>query len=89
MLLMGGCTLAGIGAIQAALGQPKAALSSLSEALKIDREIGNKKDAAATLVDLAASPGGVFLRLRAQQSLELQAGDLIQLGDQVLRLELG
>jgi ribosomal protein L40E/pSer/pThr/pTyr-binding forkhead associated (FHA) protein len=46
-------------------------------------------DGSATLVDLAASPGGVFLRLRAQQSLELQAGDVIQLGDQVLRLELG
>jgi hypothetical protein len=46
-------------------------------------------DGSATLVDLAASPGGVFLRLRAQQSLELQAGDVIQLGDQVLRLEVG
>jgi len=46
-------------------------------------------DGSATLVVLAASPGGVFLRLRPQQSLELQAGDVIQLGDQVLRLEVG
>ncbi|MFL5312121.1 MAG: FHA domain-containing protein [Myxococcales bacterium] len=46
-------------------------------------------DGSASLVDLQASPGGVFLRLRPQQSLELQAGDVIQLGDQVLRLEVG
>jgi len=46
-------------------------------------------DGSAALVDLAASPGGVFLRLRPQQSLELQAGDVIQLGDQILRVEVG
>jgi pSer/pThr/pTyr-binding forkhead associated (FHA) protein len=52
-------------------------------------EVRIAADGSATLVDLAASPGGVFLRLRPQQSLELQAGDVIQLGDQVLRLEVG
>ena len=46
-------------------------------------------DGSATLVDLEASPGGVFLRLHPQQSLELQGGDVIQIGDQVLRLEVG
>jgi pSer/pThr/pTyr-binding forkhead associated (FHA) protein len=51
-------------------------------------EVRIAPDGSATLVDLDASPGGVFLRLRPQQSLELQAGDLIQLGDQLLRLEV-
>ena len=46
-------------------------------------------DGSATLVDLEAAPSGVFLRLRPQQSLELQAGDVLQLGDQVLRLDVG
>jgi len=46
-------------------------------------------DGSATLVDLEASPDGVFLRLHPQQSLELQGGDVIQIGDQVLRLEVG
>ena len=45
-------------------------------------------DGAAVLVDLNAAPGGVFLRLRAQQSIELQPGDVLQLGDQQLRLEV-
>jgi len=51
-------------------------------------EVRIDSDGSATLVDLGASPGGVFLRLRPQQSLELQAGDVIQLGDQLLRLEV-
>ena len=45
-------------------------------------------DGSAVLVDLNASPGGVFLRLRPQQSIELQPGDVLQLGDQQLRLEV-
>jgi len=52
-------------------------------------EVRIAPDGAATLVDLDASPGGVFLRLRPQQSLELQSGDVIQVGDQLLRLEVG
>jgi pSer/pThr/pTyr-binding forkhead associated (FHA) protein len=43
---------------------------------------------SATLVDLGAAPSGVFLRLRPQQTIELQPGDVIQLGDQQLRLDV-
>jgi len=46
-------------------------------------------DGSATLVDLNASPGGVFLRLRPQQSFDLQAGDVLQIGDQLLRVDVG
>ena len=46
-------------------------------------------DGSATLVDLNAAPSGVFLRLRPEESVELQTGDVIQVGDQVLRLEVG
>ena len=52
-------------------------------------EVRIAPDGSVALVDLEASPGGVFLRLRPQQSVELQAGDVLQLGDQVLRLEVG
>ena len=52
-------------------------------------EVRLAPDGSATLVDLEAAPSGVFLRLRPQQSLELQAGDVLQLGDQVLRLDVG
>jgi pSer/pThr/pTyr-binding forkhead associated (FHA) protein len=45
-------------------------------------------DGSAVLVDLNAAPGGVFLRLRPQQSIELQPGDVLQLGDQQLRIEV-
>ena len=45
-------------------------------------------DGSVVLVDLNAAPGGVFLRLRPQQSIELQPGDVLQLGDQQLRLEV-
>jgi pSer/pThr/pTyr-binding forkhead associated (FHA) protein len=45
-------------------------------------------DGSAVLVDLNAGPGGVFLRLRPQQSIELQPGDVLQLGDQQLRIEV-
>ena len=52
-------------------------------------EVRIAPEGSATLVDLDSSPGGVFLRLRPQQSLELQPGDVLQLGDQLLRLEVG
>jgi hypothetical protein len=50
-------------------------------------EIRLAEDGSATLVDLGAAPTGVFLRVRAQQ--DLQAGDVLMVGDQQLRVELG
>src|SRR2546427_2207138 len=41
------------------------------------------------LVDLGQGPSGVFLRVRAQQPVELQAGDVVRVGDQHLRVEVG
>jgi pSer/pThr/pTyr-binding forkhead associated (FHA) protein len=43
----------------------------------------------ATLLDVGASPDGVFVRVGAQQERELSAGDVLQIGDQVLRVEFG
>jgi ribosomal protein L40E len=41
----------------------------------------------AKLVDVGASPSGVFVRVGTQQERELTAGDVLQIGDQVLRVE--
>jgi hypothetical protein len=46
-------------------------------------------DGGATLVDLGQGPSGVFLRVRAQSQHNLQAGDVLQIGDQQLRVEVG
>jgi pSer/pThr/pTyr-binding forkhead associated (FHA) protein len=74
-----------------AVGRTGCDLNFASDAQLAPRhaEVRIAPDGSATVVDLDASPGGVFLRLRPQQSLELQAGDVIQLGDQLLRLEVG
>jgi ribosomal protein L40E len=49
-------------------------------------EIRLGEDGAASLVDLGQGPSGVLLRVRAEA--ELQAGDIVQVGEQLLRLEL-
>ena len=49
-------------------------------------EIRLGDDGSATLVDLGQGQSGVLLRVRAET--ELQAGDIVQLGEQQLRLEL-
>ncbi len=74
-----------------AVGRTGCDLNFASDAQLAPRhaEVRIAPDGSATLVDLDASPGGVFLRLRPQQSLELQAGDVLQVGDQVLRLDVG
>jgi hypothetical protein len=51
-------------------------------------EVRVGEDGTASLVDLAQEPRGVFLRVRAQQPVELQAGDVLRIGDQQLRVEL-
>lgn len=45
-------------------------------------------DGGATLVDLGQGPSGVFIRVRAQSQHDLQAGDVLQIGEQLLRVEV-
>ena len=52
-------------------------------------EIRLGEDGSAALVDLGAGPSGVFVRIRTQAQHQLQAGDLLQIGEQLLRLEVG
>src|SRR5437870_4942936 len=52
-------------------------------------EIRIAEDGTAALADLAHGPSGVFLRVRAQQPVELQAGDVVRVGDQHLRVDVG
>lgn len=51
-------------------------------------EIRLGEDGTATLVDLGQGPSGVFVRVRAQGQQDLQAGDVLQIGEQLLRLEV-
>jgi pSer/pThr/pTyr-binding forkhead associated (FHA) protein/ribosomal protein L40E len=51
-------------------------------------EIRLGEDGSATLADVAEGGTGVFLRVRAQQPVELQAGDVLRVGQQQLRLEM-
>jgi len=60
---------------------------SLLAARHAEVRIGD--DGAATLVDLGQGPSGVFLRVRSQGQQDLQAGDVLQIGDQQLRIEMG
>jgi hypothetical protein len=52
-------------------------------------EVRVGEDGSATLVDVGASPSGVFVRVRPQEERDLSAGDVLQVGDQVLRVEIG
>ena len=47
------------------------------------------EDGSAALVDLGAGPSGVFVRVRAKGQHDLQGGDIVMLGDQLLRVEVG
>ena len=73
-----------------AIGRTGCDLNFASDALLAARhaEVRIATDGSATLIDLNAAPSGVFLRLRPQQTIELQPGDVIQLGDQQLRLDV-
>jgi pSer/pThr/pTyr-binding forkhead associated (FHA) protein len=44
-------------------------------------------DESATLVDLGQGPSGVLVRVRPQQTRDLQGGDVLQIGDQLFRVE--
>jgi ribosomal protein L40E len=57
---------------------------SLLAARHVEIRLG--EDGSATLVDLAQAPSGVLLRIRAESPL--QAGDIVQVGEQQLRVEL-
>ena len=46
-------------------------------------------DGAVSVVDLGQGPSGVFIRLRSRGAQELQAGDIVRVGEQELRVELG
>ena len=52
-------------------------------------EVRLGEDGTATLVDLGAVESGVFLRMRAGGLHDVQGGDIIQLGDQALRVDVG
>jgi pSer/pThr/pTyr-binding forkhead associated (FHA) protein len=52
-------------------------------------EIRLADDGTAVLVDLGQGPSGVFVRVRTQGQQDLQAGDVLQIGDQLLRVEVG
>ncbi|HEX4385885.1 MAG TPA: FHA domain-containing protein, partial [Myxococcales bacterium] len=49
-------------------------------------EIRLAEDGTATLVDLGMGPSGVLLRVRAEA--RVQAGDIVQVGEQLLRVEV-
>jgi ribosomal protein L40E/pSer/pThr/pTyr-binding forkhead associated (FHA) protein len=73
-----------------AIGRTGCDLNFGSDVLLAPRhaELRIAPDGSTTLVDLNAVASGVFLRLRPQQTIELQPGDVIQLGDQQLRLDV-
>jgi len=52
-------------------------------------EVRVAEDGSIALADVADGGSGVFLRVRPQQPVELQAGDVLRVGHQQLRLEVG
>ncbi|MGZ6142687.1 MAG: double zinc ribbon domain-containing protein [Myxococcales bacterium] len=52
-------------------------------------EIRLGEDGSATLVDLGAAPSGVFVRVKPQGQHDLHGGDILMVGDQQLRVEVG
>jgi hypothetical protein len=50
-------------------------------------EIRIAEDGSAQLVDPGHGPAGVFLRVRPRQHVDLSGGDMLRLGDQLLRIE--
>lgn len=63
--------------------------SSDSQLAARHAEIRIGEDGGAALVDLGQGPSGVFVRVRQQQHIDLTGGDMVQVGDQLLRVELG
>jgi len=51
-------------------------------------EVRIADDGSASVADLGQAPSGIFLRVRPQQPVELQAGDVVRVGEQQLRLEV-
>jgi hypothetical protein len=51
-------------------------------------EIRIAEDGSAALVDPGNGPAGVFLRVRARQHVDLRSGDVLQVGEELLRVEL-
>jgi hypothetical protein len=52
-------------------------------------EVRIAEDGSAMLADLGQAEAGVFLRVRPQQPVDLQAGDVLRVGEQQLHLEVG
>lgn len=52
-------------------------------------EIRVAEDGSAVLADLGQAPTGVLLRVRPQGEQPVQGGDLLQVGEQQLRIEIG
>jgi hypothetical protein len=52
-------------------------------------EIRIGEDGSAELVDPGQGPAGVFLRVRARQHVDLRGGDMLRVGEQLLRVEAG
>jgi hypothetical protein len=50
-------------------------------------EIRLGEEESATLADLGQGPAGVFLRVKG--TMDLQAGDILQIGEQQIRVEVG
>lgn len=52
-------------------------------------EVRLADDGTVSLVDLGQGPSGIFVRVRARGAQELQAGDIVRVGEQDLRVEIG
>jgi hypothetical protein len=52
-------------------------------------EIRIAEDGSAQLLDAAEGSSGVFLRVRPRQHVDLSAGDMLRVGEQLLRVEVG
>jgi hypothetical protein len=50
-------------------------------------EIRIAEDGSAELLDAGHGAAGVFLRVRPRQHVDLAGGDMLRLGDQLLRVE--
>ena len=74
-----------------AIGRTGCDLNFPADALLAARhaEIRIAEDGSAALVDLGAGPSGAFVRLRTQAQHQLQAGDVLRIGEHLLRLEVG
>lgn len=51
-------------------------------------EIRVAEDGSVSLVDLGQGPAGLFVRVRPQQQFDLSGGEILMVGDQLLRVEM-